>query len=95
MKKKERIDIRLEIEPRSPFMGWGNDHERKQIEVLESVKHEIKRHVDDVGSMVIMYETREYCEHCNMDWDVDEDGYPWCCTDAQDEWSGGVEVEDR
>ncbi len=71
MKKKERIDIRLEIEPETPWLGWGGDPELGQIEALKTIKREIKRHIDYVGSMTILYETREYCEHCNMTWDVD------------------------
>jgi hypothetical protein len=58
------------------------DYQRRCDEIAE----EIKRHVDNVGSVEVNYDTEEVCGHCQREWEVDDEGCPTCCDKAIQEF---------
>ncbi len=53
-------------------------HER-----CESMIEQIKRHIDDVGSVYIEHETECSCPYCGNSWTPDEKGYNGCCDEQE------------
>jgi hypothetical protein len=51
---------------------------------------QINRHVDNVGSARVVFDSIPTCTFCNLRYEQSEDkhdkGMPLCCTQAQDEW---------
>lgn len=67
---------------------WGNKPEQIEKDYIarcEEIKDQIKRHVDNVRSVEIDYDTQEICSHCGYEWELDEDGVPTCCNKAIEE----------
>jgi len=63
-----------------PDANWS---ERK----ANSIKEQIKRHIDDIGQVYIEYDTNTTCSHCGYEWEVDpETKEPLCCSKAQQEF---------
>jgi len=51
----------------------------------ETIASEIRRHVDDVASVVVNYDRVPVCEHCGADWTEDSPDYNGgCCRKDQD-----------
>jgi hypothetical protein len=51
-------------------------------DLCESIKDDIKRHVDDVGSVYIESDTVKECSHCGSTWSEKSDQYNGGCCDA-------------
>lgn len=50
---------------------------------LENMAREIKRHVDDVNSVVPVINTENICNFCEREYEEDvNDGMPTCCEEA-------------
>ena len=96
MKKIIKDNYRVIVEPTRSFRSFYSKREWREEQnerVCESIVEELKRHVDEVGSTEIVFDTEEICEFCNREWEVyDEDGEedgvifykdtPVCCTEA-------------
>lgn len=71
------------------FFGNKSDEqiEKDYLNRCKDIADQIKRHVDDVDSVEVDYDAEEpVCSHCNLDWDIDEDGCPTCCNKAIEEF---------
>ncbi len=96
MKKVFREDFRLEVYPLNPghfgsFSISGiRRTEDEEFALCESIKRQIRKHVDGIGGVYIVYDTVEQCEFCNSVWEKawDTEG-PICCDKALEEYEGG------
>jgi len=55
------------------------------------IEEAIKRHVDGIQNVSVIYDDEEVCEFCGYRWEEEETdpqfiGQPCCCREAQDEW---------
>ena len=105
MKKIIKENYRIIIEPNRSLYLRGLAREEDAERTCESIIEDIKRHVDEVESTEIIYDTEEICEFCNREWEVyDEDGEedgvifykdtPVCCTEAVTEHLAQREKEE-
>lgn len=58
------------------------DYQRRCDEIVE----QIKRHVDDVDSANVEYDSDPVCSLCGSPWEQDENGMPLCCEKAEKEF---------
>jgi hypothetical protein len=99
-------NFRVEVEPRSigdygfasisDYAIEPNENKRNERyeRICECIVEDIKRHVDDVGWVGVVYDTSEVCSFCGNEWEVNEDpndedwelGEPLCCDEATSEW---------
>lgn len=63
------------------------ERERHFDNLTKDIRAAIKRHVDGVDRIDILYDTHDYCSHCGREWETEESGIPVCCSKAQDEWA--------
>jgi hypothetical protein len=86
MKKTILNNFRVVITP-SLWAHEQKDPLRSRV-ACQNIIDDVKRHVDNISSMDIEYDTEEVCSFCGYAWDVDpETGEPLCCSEAQGEWS--------
>jgi len=91
-KKTIRSNIRLEVYPRDAGdfgiarIGGVYRTEQEEYDLAKSIKAQIQRHVDDVGSVNIVSDVDYICEFCKRSWSEDVYGVPECCDRAQNEW---------
>lgn len=90
MKKRILSDVRV-VADVSNGMGymWRSTLEQ-QAKQMESLASEFNSFVRDHRSMdwVSLHVEKEYqdiCSHCENSWEVDSDGIPICCDEAQKE----------
>lgn len=84
MRIEIRENYRVEVTPDL----WGyNKTEDQAKAVCGEIAVSIRRHVDNVDSVAVNWDTRTVCSHCGRDWEEYEDGCPCCCDEAQDEWA--------
>jgi hypothetical protein len=99
MKTTITENYRVIIYPRSiGDFGWAsispqaiepNYIKRQEMykDKCEEIIDDVKRHVNNVGSVNIEYDSREICEFCKSDWEQDEvTGEPQCCVKAVKEF---------
>ena len=82
MKKVKRFNYRVVAVP----VIYPTDSECEIKVRCESIKNEIKRHIDNIASVYISWDTQVYCEYCGYEWEQDENGCPLCCDKAVEEW---------
>jgi len=94
MKIIRKTNFRLLVEPKSLgdygsirvsdtfFNKNAESIERQYMSRCKEIADQIKRHVDDVRSVDIDYDTEAVCSHCGYSWEVEEDGTPLCCNEA-------------
>lgn len=107
MKKTTREDFRIVITPRRlGDLGWmsisdrmaSDDIERDTRERCEEIAEQVKRHVDNVGTVEVQFTEVHTCSHCFLTWEeltageaantftrIDEhsvEGEPVCCDKA-------------
>ncbi|RLV66299.1 hypothetical protein STAN_1820 [Streptomyces sp. CBMAI 2042] len=107
MKNTAREDYRIVITPRRlGDLGWmsisdrmaSSDIERDTRERCEEMAEQVKRHVDNVGSVEVQFTEVHTCSHCFLTWEeltaeeaanpstwIDEhsvEGEPVCCDKA-------------
>lgn len=107
MKNTAREDYRIVITPRRlGDLGWmsisdrmaSTDIERDTRERCEEMAEQVKRHVDNVGSVEVQFTEVHTCSHCFLAWEeltaeeaantftrIDEhsvEGEPVCCDKA-------------
>lgn len=82
MKKIEKSDYRVVVYPKGPY--WMNRGAEKiaaaQKSDCEAMVEQIKRHVDEVGSVMVECDTKVCCSFCGTEWTQDGDSN-WCCDD--------------
>ncbi len=61
-----------------------NTSENTYMSTCEDIVKSIKRHVDDIESIRIEWDTTYLCTLCGREWDNYENGLPSCCDEAQD-----------
>ena len=103
MKITRKTNYRVEVTPYGPgqsrWFSIGNpENDERYAEKMqrecERVASEIRRHVDDVQCVDVLYDTTDVCSHCGRDWDEQPDdsdpefpkGMPACCDAAISEW---------
>ena len=83
MKKTTRESFRVEVNPDIRYLI--NPKEEYVENICNSIKTQIMRHVDECGSVRVVWDTLTTCEHCGFEWELDEEGIPTCCNKAIDE----------
>ena len=95
-KKINKENIRVEVHPVQSYLpenhiNWADDVIKDCKDIIE----QIKRHIDNVNYVGVEYDTREICEFCKSEWEVNKGAGAWgdlpidipvCCEKAQDEW---------
>lgn len=62
--------------------NWGRDSDIQQTRrTCEDIAQSVKRHVDDIGSVSVEYETESVCEFCGADWTEESATFNGCCCD--------------
>ncbi|MFE6931804.1 hypothetical protein ACFVDT_07205 [Streptomyces sp. NPDC057699] len=117
MKKTTREDYRIVITPRRlGDLGWmsisdrmaSSDIERDTRERCEAIVKQVKRHVDNVGSVEMQFSEVHTCSYCCLTWEEltaaeatnpsyqqDEhsiEGEPVCCDKAIDEFRAARDI---
>lgn len=83
MKVTKKQNIRVEV---TPYV-WGKWDEDYAVRKANEIKDAIKRHIDDVESVDVYWDTVSKCSHCGYDWEEDSlTKEPQCCQKAQDEF---------
>ena len=102
MKTTLKENYRVIVEPHYSLYLRGEEREDDARSTCESIVDEIKRHVDDIQSVDIIFDESEICEFCQTEWEVyDQDfpeddiikGLPACCRKAQDEFRTKEAIE--
>lgn len=52
---------------------------KRYMDICESILSDIRRHVDDVGDVDVVYDKCETCEFCYAEWSADKDGLCESC----------------
>lgn len=89
MKTKVLINVSIECDPPSYVGRYKRTLEDKAKE-LESWCREFEDFIRDHRSQdpVSLNVVREYqtqCSHCGYEWEIDSEGVPVCCNEAQKE----------
>lgn len=90
-KKLNRTDFRVVVYPRRPGnYGWvhigGVTRSEKESENLcESIKQDIRRHVDDIQNIEINWDSEKVCEFCGSTWSEDSAAYNGGCCGKDEE----------
>jgi hypothetical protein len=83
MKITKCENYRVLIFPDVRFTRLTEEQECKRIE------SEIKRHVDDLGTIRIKWDVNSTCSFCGYEWEIDCAGCPQCCNAAIEEFKKG------
>lgn len=92
--KMRKDDIRVIVYPNP---NHYQNSERQDYLDCESIREQIKRHVDNVASIEIVWDETRLCKYCGFEPSEDENGYPYCCDEAQKQADemGIISVEDE
>ena len=84
-----RIDrkenIRVEVEAGGYMRITRRSPEEQMVDACEGVAAQIRRHVDGLGSVRVMWDTAGTCEHCGAQWTEDSPDYNGGCCDADED----------
>ena len=83
MKIIEKSNFRVEVFAKD--YNWRNLTPEEETKACDDIVQQIERHVDNVGSVSTVWDTKELCEFCRYRWEIDERGVPVCCQKAIDE----------
>ncbi len=89
MKKIEKVDFRVVVEPRTSLLFSRKTEEEQDAELqssCEEILDGIKRHVDDISCPRILFDELITCTHCGYNWEEDKSGRPVCCDEAMKEF---------
>ena len=87
--KNENFRLVVEIDERA-YSYLRNDQDRLEKALLgecDTIKSQIRRHIDGAGNMYPEWDTSITCSHCGYNWEEDENGVPVCCQEAIDEYN--------
>lgn len=107
MKIIKKSNFRVVVEPRalgnfgatirvsdSFFHKTPESIEKGYMDRCREIADQIKRHVDETGSVDIEFDTTAICSHCGHEWEVDETGLPQCCQKAQSEFEESIQTKE-
>jgi hypothetical protein len=96
-KEGEKFNFRVVIEPRSlgdfgsirvsaSFFYGNTDSERKRWgrdmqDRCDEIAKDVKRHVDQVGSVSVDFDQEYVCEYCGAEWTEGKNSYNGGCCD--------------
>lgn len=78
-------NFRVVVEPKTHIYGIAL-RESTVKKDCEEIVEQIKRHVDNVHSVSLEYDTDITCSHCGYGWEEEMDGEPLCCDKAVEEF---------
>lgn len=84
MKKTRRSNYHVVVYTPEPVFMRNTDHD-EMMRRSRALAEQVDRHCDGEGKAEIHFDTEHYCEHCGYSWELDEDGVPTCCDEAQKE----------
>lgn len=87
--KTVRDNYRIVVEAdEDRWIRQDADPHRRKLAQLEAIKREIVRHVDDINSVAVSFDSIAVCAYCEHRWDwcIDDDGNPACCDEAVKDW---------
>jgi len=64
-----------------PDVGGCFDPSRYELEICDNILKQVRRHVDDVATTYIVYDTNVYCSYCGKKWTEDDTNYNGGCCD--------------
>jgi len=82
MRKSFRDNIRVEVTPASPF--FGEFTEEKQMTASRDIERSIKRHIDGIGTIAVVYDIVGVCSHCGSKWTEASDSYNGGCCEGDE-----------
>jgi len=82
----ERSNYRVEVFLLG-YMVRNSTHE-EIVRDLRRISTAILSRVDDVAAADVVWDTTLRCPYCNIHWELDANGFPTCCENAVDEWTG-------
>ena len=82
MKKIQKTNYRVEIYPRTSVYGITVAEEE---DVCKAIVSDVKRHVNDVQTALIVCDNDPVCEHCGSRWTEDDDNYNGGCCKKDEE----------
>ena len=78
------------------FFGQSQERIAKDYEDrCKEMADQIRRHVDNVRSAEVDYDTEEICSRCGYTWELDEFGVPACCDKAIEEHESAKAVTEN
>ena len=83
-KKQVKSDFHVIIWPKG--CSWIPTTHEDYEKTCQEIKRQVKRHIDNVASVAIVYDSEWICEYCNRLWEEDENGLPVCCDKAQEKF---------
>ena len=86
MKKQRQTNFHVDIEP--DRMTWSRDEERidsANREACRGIAEQVKRHIDNIGSVQVLWDVEVTCSFCGSRWTEDSDTFNGgcCCQDAE------------
>ena len=91
VKKIVKSEFRVEVYPRSPGnFGFARisgitRSDDEAMSLCEDIKSQIRRHVDDVESVNVTWDSNPVCGFCGSDWSEDTDVHNGgCCAEDGD-----------
>ena len=76
MKEERKENVRVVVYPDPGWLIRQNAAPEQLITTAKNIKDGIRRHVDDVGEIFVLWDTIGFCEHCSRIWEEDDDGCP-------------------
>ncbi len=88
MRETSRSNYRVIVEV-ADFRFSGRDTDTTHNLMLRDgreLAEQVDRHCDGQGKATVEYDTEYTCSHCGYNWEVDFNGLPVCCDEAQKEF---------
>ena len=84
-------NYRIEVELETPWFYNHKTPEEKHAYMmgdLQDLRNAANRHLEHHASISSHYDREVSCQFCGENWDfaTDDDGIPWCCTEAQSDY---------
>ena len=97
MKKKIKKNFRVVVEPEISPYTKDEILEEVTMDDCNEMKLQIERHIDNIDSVEVLWDTKEICSFCGYDWEIATEsdcegddyikvGMPLCCIKAQEEF---------
>lgn len=67
------------------FTSGEEDRQKQYKERCEEIAKDVERHVDNVGSALVEFDTFYVCEHCGADWTEKTEDYNGGCCDKDEQ----------
>ena len=81
MRQREKRNWRVEVEPVSAI--WDTNPDARDEAACRRIQKAILRHVDEVGSALVKWDTFYFCEFCGDE--SDDATFVECCDEAIEE----------